>query len=130
MAQSNFQRGEWRQNQVNALGVDLAVCTNNLKCQTQLQANAIRRVANRTCMEIGGVWIDEGFTAQTPTIAIKAQSDAYFQILQQQPQMKEVLQLGNHVLWVAPNGTALVVDTTTGKERMSIAEIDALFGQP
>ena len=127
LAHSNYQLGQWRRNQVEQVGVDLAVCTNNLKGQCQLQASAIRRVAQRRCMEIGGVWIDEAFTAQTPTVSIKAQSEAYFRILERQPQMKEVFQLGNHVLWIAPNGSALVIDTTDGRDRISDREIDLLF---
>ena len=127
LAQANIQRGHWRQNQVDKLGVDLSVCTNNLKSQRQLSANAIRRVANRRCMEYGGVWIDEAFTARTPTVSIKAQSDAYFRLLARQPQMKEVFQLGNHVVWISPNGTGVVIDTTEGQERITDREIDALF---
>ena len=92
-------------------------------------ATAIRRVANRACMEFGGVWIDDAFTAKTPTLSVKAQSDAYFRILQRQPQMKEVFGLGNHVLWITPNGVALIVDTTAGKDQLSDVEIDALFSQ-
>jgi Ca-activated chloride channel family protein len=127
VAQSNYERGKYRENQVQKLGVDLAVSTNALKSQNQVTANAIRRVANRSCMEVGGVWIDESFTAKTPTLSVKAQSDAYFRILERQPQMKEVFQLGNHVLWITPRGTALVIDTTTGKDRLSDQEIDGLF---
>ena len=127
MARSNYQQGYWKRNQVNELGVNLALCTNNLKCQKQLTANAICRVANRNCMEIGGVWIDEAFTARTRTVSVKAQSAAYFRILERQPQMKDVFRLGNHVLWIAPNGTALVVDTTAGKDNLSDREIDLLF---
>jgi Ca-activated chloride channel family protein len=100
---------------------------NALKSQSQLKANAIRRVASRNCMEFGGVWIDDGFTARTPTLVIKAQSDAYFQILARQPQMKDVFKLGNHLVWITPNGTGLVIDSTDGKERISDREIAALF---
>ena len=126
-AQLNYHRGQLRDNQTSELGVSLSICTNNLKCQSQLQAKAIRNVANRNCMEIGGVWIDEAFDAQTKTVAVKAQSDAYFRILERQPQMKDVFQLGNHVVWIAPNGTGLVIDTTDGNEQMSDKEIDSLF---
>ena len=84
-------------------------------------------MARRNCLELGGVWIDEGFTDKTPTLTVKAQSPAYFRILERQPQMKEVFQLGNHVLWITPNGTGLVIDTTDGKDRVSDREIDALF---
>jgi len=129
LAQYNYQQGKYRQNQVGKLGVNLAISTNGLKSQSRLEPTAIRRVANRSCMEFGGVWIDEAFTAKTPTLAIKAQSDAYFRILQRQPQMKEVFGLGNHVLWIAPNGVALVVDAAAGKDQLSDREIDALFAQ-
>jgi Ca-activated chloride channel family protein len=126
-AKYNYQRGQLRSNQTGKLGVDLAQSTDGLKRQSQVQATAIRKVANRRCMEIGGVWIDEAFTAKTPTVSIKAQSDAYFRILEQQPRMKEVFQLGNHVVWITPNGTALVIDTTDGKEELNDTEIDVLF---
>ncbi len=127
LAQGNYRSGQLRQNQINKLGVDLSHSTNNLKNQTQLEATAIRRVANRNCMEFGGVWIDEDFTAKTKTLAIKAQSDAYFRILDRQPQMKDVFRLGNHVVWIAPNGMGLVIDTTDGNEQMTDREIDSLF---
>ena len=35
--------------------------------------------------------------------------------------------LGNHLVWVAPNGVALIIDAGTGKEKLSDAEVDALF---
>ena len=78
-------------------------------------------------MEIGGVWIDEKFDAKTPTLVVKAQSDAYFRILELQPQMKDVYRLGNHLVWMTPNGTALVVDTSEGKDKLDDAEIGKLF---
>ena len=126
-AHANYRNGQWRANQVRKLGVDLAVCTNGLKYQNQIQATAIRHVNKRNCMEIGGVWIDEAFNAKTPIVSVKAQSDAYFQILEQQPQMKDVFQLGNHVVWIAPNGTGLVIDSTDGKEQITDKEIELLF---
>jgi Ca-activated chloride channel family protein len=41
--------------------------------------------------------------------------------------MKDVFRLGNHLVWVAPGGQALVVDTQDGKEKMSDEEINKLF---
>ena len=32
--------------------------------------------------------------------------------------MKDVFQLGNHLVWVTPNGTALVIDTSDGKDKL------------
>lgn len=128
-AYANYQSGQFQRNQVRKLGVDLSVCTNTLKCQRQIRPTAVRRVANRNCMEIGGVWIDEGFSAQTPTVAVKAQSDAYFRILERQPQMTDVFRLGNYLVWIAPSGTALVIDTTDGKDAISDREIEMLFAR-
>jgi Ca-activated chloride channel family protein len=121
--------GNKQQNAVQngKLGVDLSVQTNNLRNQSRLEYTAQRNVGGRNCMEIGGVWIDDGFDPKMPVVAIKAQSDAYFRLLERQGQMKEVFQLGNHVLWVTPNKTALVIDTAEGKESLNDEEIDKLF---
>jgi hypothetical protein len=80
--------------QVGKLGVDLSVQTNTLRNQSRLEYAAQRNVGGRTCTEIGGVWIDEGFTDKTPVVAVKAQSDAYFRILERHAQVKDVFQLG------------------------------------
>ena len=85
------------------------------------------KAGNRNCLEVGGVWIDEGFDAKMPTVAVKAMSDAYFRMLERKPEMKEVFQLGNHLVWVTPSGTALVIDTSAGSEKLSDEEIDKLF---
>lgn len=127
LARGNYQSGKLLANQVSKQGVDLAVCTKILKCQSQLQAKAVLRVASRNCMEIGGVWIDEEFTASTSTVSVKAQSDAYFHILERQPQMKHVFRLGNHIVWITPHGIGLVIDTTDGIETITDKEIDLLF---
>ncbi len=41
--------------------------------------------------------------------------------------MSEVFRLGNHLVWVTPNGTVLVVDTVEGKEKVIDDEITKLF---
>jgi len=113
--------------QAGKLGVDLSIQMNNLRNQTRLEQTALRQVAKRNCVEIGGVWIDEGYEAKMPTVTVKAMSDAYFRILERHPEIKEVFQLGNHLLWVTPNGTALVIDTTDGKDKLADEDIDKLF---
>jgi Ca-activated chloride channel family protein len=113
--------------QAGKSGVDLAVYNCNLRNQMRLEQTAQRNAYGRNCMEIGGVWIDEKFDAKTPTLVVKAQSDAYFRILELQPKMKDVYRLGNHLVWMAPCGTALVIDTSEGKEKLDDAEIDKLF---
>jgi Ca-activated chloride channel family protein len=44
--------------------------------------------------------------------------------------MKELFQLGNHLVWVTPSGSALVIDTVEGQENLPDAAIDALFTTP
>src|SRR5207237_1015230 len=100
---------------------------NNLRNQARLTQTAQRQVAGRNCIEIGGVWIDEDFEPKMKTVTVKAMSAAYFRILERQPQVKEVFQLGNHLVWVAPNGSALVIDSGDGVETLPDADIDQLF---
>src|SRR5262249_9448522 len=115
--------------QTGELGVNLSVRMNNLRNQTRMEQTALRRVAGRNCLEVGGIWIDEGFDAKMKTVTVKAMSDAYFRILQRHPEVKAVFQLGNHLVWVTPNGTALVIDTNDGKDKLTDSEIDALFAE-
>jgi Ca-activated chloride channel homolog len=111
----------------NSVAVDLAVTANNLRCQDRLTQTANRRVNTRNCLEIGGVWIDEGFSNSMQAVVVKAQSDAYFRILEKQPNMKNVFRLGNHLVYVTPSNVALIVDTNDGKEKLDDKEIEKLF---
>ncbi|AWM38082.1 von Willebrand factor type A domain protein [Gemmata obscuriglobus] len=118
------ERGAYQSGQ---LGVDLSCAANNLRNQHRVSLTANRQVQGRNCLEIGGVWIDDGFQPNTKVVTVKAHSDAYFRVLEKQPQMKDVFLLGNHLVWVTPSGTALVVDLSEGQEKIEDNEIDALF---
>ena len=112
----------------DSLGVDLSIQSNNLRNQSQITRTASRVVQNRNCLEVGGVWIDDGFNPKMTTVTVKAMSDAYFRILQLHPKVREVFQLGNHLVWVTPSGTALIIDQNDGREELGrIADIDRLF---
>jgi Ca-activated chloride channel family protein len=113
--------------QTGRLGVNLAEASNYLRNQDRVCLTANRQVQGRNCLEVGGVWIDDAYKADTKSITVKAQSDAYFQILEKHPEMKDVFRLGNFVVWISPSGTALVIDQNNGKEKMDDAEIAALF---
>jgi Ca-activated chloride channel family protein len=113
--------------QEGKLGVDLSVDANNLRNQNRLTQSALKQVNGRNCLEIAGVWIDEGYDAKMKTVTVKAQGEAYFRMLERQPQIKEVFKLGNHLVWVTPSGAALIVDTNDGKDKLSDEEIDKLF---
>ena len=103
------------------------MCANNLRSQDRLTQTANQLVYGRNCLEVGGLWIDDGFTADLKTVIVKAQSDAYFKILEKNPKMKDVYRLGNHLVFVTPSKIALVIDQNDGKEALTDAEIDHLF---
>ncbi|MCI0704110.1 MAG: VWA domain-containing protein [Planctomycetia bacterium] len=115
--------------QTGQIGVDLSIAANGLRNQDRVCLTANRNVGGRNCLEVGGVWIDDAYKADTKSITVKAQSDAYFRILDKQPQMKDVYRLGNFVVWITPSGTALVIDQNDGKEKMTDAEIEELFSK-
>jgi Ca-activated chloride channel family protein len=62
-----------------------------------------------------------------PILVVKDPSEANFRILELQPRMKDVYRLGNHLVWVTPSGTALIIDTSEGKDKLSDVEINQLF---
>jgi Ca-activated chloride channel family protein len=113
--------------QAGSLSVDLSLQTETLRRQSRLSPTAVRRAAGRRCLEVGGVWIDEGFDLKMPTVTVKALSTAYFRILERHPKVRDAFRLGNHLVWVTPSGTALVIDAGDGRETMSDADIDRLF---
>ncbi len=120
-------QGQLKEAQTGQTGVELSMDLNQLKNQSQVGRNAQRMVQARNCIEINGVWIDDQLKKETPKFEIKAMSNAYFKLLERKPEMKEVLQLGNAVVWIAPNGTALIIDPASGKEEVTDEEIDRLF---
>ena len=122
-----YANGKYKQAQVGKVGVDVAICANSLRTQDRLTQTANCNVYGRNCLEVGGLWIDQGFTADMKTVVVKAQSDAYFKILEKYPAMKDVYRLGNHLVFVTPSKTALVIDLNDGKDKLTDAEIVALF---
>lgn len=126
-AKKQLNENNFRQTQQGKLGVDLSQQLNDMKNQTQ-QSQRAQRVANsRNCIELNGVWIDDQYKKDTPTLKIKTMSNAYFKILEKQPKMKEVFALSQNVVWITPNGTALVIDPNDGKEELTDEEIAKLY---
>ena len=117
-AKKALKNSDLAQVQAGVLGVDLSVQSARLRNQSQVVRTASRVVQNRNCVEIGGVWIDDGYNPKATVVTIKAMSNAYFRILEKNPQMREVFQLGNHLVWVTPSGTTLIIDQNDGQERL------------
>jgi Ca-activated chloride channel family protein len=109
------------------LGVDVALEVNALQTQSRVTGKTTRQVFGRTLVDLGGAWVDDKYDAKLPVVRVKAQSDAYFRLLEKQPKLKEVFQLGNRVAWVTPSGTLLVVEAGEGKDQLSDEEIAKLF---
>jgi Ca-activated chloride channel family protein len=107
-------------------GVDLALVLDDLRTGDKIAQAATKQAAGRTCVEVNGAWVDSAYDAKMPTVKVKAMSAAYFRILARHPDMKDVLRLGNRLVWVTPSGTALVIDAD-GKDTMGDDEIDRLF---
>jgi Ca-activated chloride channel homolog len=127
IAGRNYAGNQLRENQQGKLGVDLAITSNNLRNQDRLSQTANQKANGRSVVEVGGVWIDEKYDPKVKSVTVKAQSEAYFRILEKNPKMKEVYRLGNYILWIAPNGTALVIDGNAGQDKLPDAEIEAMF---
>ncbi len=126
-AANNALKGRKEGYQTGKLGVDLSCAAKELRNQRRVSLTANRQVYGRNCLEIGGVWIDDAYKSDTRSLTVKAQSDAYFRILELHPAMKDVFRLGNSVVWITPSGTALVIDSNGGKEQLGDKEIRTLF---
>jgi Ca-activated chloride channel homolog len=123
-----LRKGDLTDVQAGRLGVDLSIQCCNLRNQSRVEQTAQRDLLGRTCIEVGGIWIDTGYDVKkTKTVAVKALSDAYFRLLEKHPELKEVFRMGLHLVWVAPSGTALLLDTCDGKETLTDDEIASLF---
>jgi Ca-activated chloride channel family protein len=126
-AQAALAQKQHAQTQAGQLGVDLSVQSNTLRDQTRIALTPLRKIAGRTQLEIGGVWIDEGYQPDTPNFTVKALSPAYFRLLERQPQLRELYQLGNYLVWMTPSGFALVIDLDDGHETVGNVMLDYLF---
>jgi Ca-activated chloride channel family protein len=123
-----LRRGDRAGVQAGRLGVDLSIQCCNLRNQSRVEQTAQRDLLGRECIEVGGVWIDKGYDVKkTKTVAVRAMSDAYFRLLERHPELRQVFRMGNHLVWVTPSGTALLLDTCGGKETLTDDEIASLF---
>jgi Ca-activated chloride channel family protein len=119
---ANGQQGA----QTGKLGVDYALRLQALRSQDRLSKTLTRQAAGRTCVAIRGAWIDQDFDAKMTLVKVKAMSAAYFRLLEKHPELKEVFQMGNRIIWVTPSGTALVI-SAVGEEKMDDDAIARLF---
>lgn len=109
--------------QSGELGVNLSVEVDKLRRQTLLARSDQRQACGHDFQLMAGIWLDRAFQEKAPTITVKAQSDAYFRILEQYPEANEVLRLGNQLVWVTPSEIALVIATGMARRRSRIRKL-------
>ena len=126
-AQDELRRGAFRNTQEGTLGVNLSLNNTQLRNQSQTAQTATRWLGTRNALEVGGIWIDEAYKADMKSVTVKAQSAAYFRLLERRPELQKVFAIGNHLVWVSPSRTALIIDRDNGSEELTDAAIDALF---
>lgn len=78
-----------------------------LQKQDQLAAtlDAVKQVKNKTFHLRKGVWVDTTHKSETETKKIEFGSDAYFDLLKQEPDISKYLAIGKHVI-VSYKGTS------------------------
>jgi hypothetical protein len=126
-ASQALARGDTSALQTGELGVDLSLEVDKLRQQRLLSQASERKAAGREFQLIGGLWLDKDFKEKAEAIVVKAQSDAYFRIIERRPEARDVFRLGNALVWVTPSGTALVIDSKDGNSKLDDKEIDKLF---
>jgi Ca-activated chloride channel family protein len=84
-----------------------------------------RNVGGRTFTLENGRWTDTRFSTTARVTKVKAYSKAYFALLDQAPELREMFALGERVL--IAGGTAALEVTADGKEELSEPELQRLL---
>jgi Ca-activated chloride channel family protein len=84
-----------------------------------------RNVGGRTFTFVDGRWTDARYTSSARVTRVKAYSKAYFALMDEAPELREIFALGEKVL-VAGQGSALEIDNG-GREELSDLELQRLL---
>jgi len=106
---------QYADTQSGKLGVDLSIQVQNLRNQNRLDQDRPAQFQAATCLESAASGIDEGFDAKMTLVTVKAQTMPTSASWKRHNIVKDVYRLGNHIVWVTPSGTALVIDSHDGK---------------
>jgi Ca-activated chloride channel homolog len=63
-AKDSLKNGDKEKVQAGSLGVSQSLINDRLRNQSRLTMSATRNIANRTVLEVGGLWIDETFNSK------------------------------------------------------------------
>ncbi len=90
-------------------------------------ARAPKHVDSRTFIWHKGLWIEEDWLDnQVDPVRIKYLSDAWFKLIDIDPELGKILSLGQHVVFRLKTGKAILV-TDDGKDTLSKQDIRELF---
>jgi hypothetical protein len=110
-----------------AAAIDLSQRLAELKTEARAQASStLRTVASRRFRKLGDAWVDEGYKPGIPSIRVRVLGAAYFWLLARRPELGRIFALGEHVTWVSPSGTAIIV-SKDGPNEIDHATLDRLF---
>jgi uncharacterized Fe-S cluster-containing protein len=70
---------------------------------------AVKHVGKKVFTLLDGRWVDNAFKKDMKTTTVKFGSEEYFKLLNEKPDLKDFLALGQRVTVVLEDGTALVV---------------------
>jgi len=87
----------------------------------------VQRKGGRQFFNYRGVWVDERFNGKEILTKIKWGSDAYFHLLREHPEFREILSLGRRVIFVIVEGKAVVIDPAEGRESFTNEEMKDLL---
>jgi Ca-activated chloride channel homolog len=109
--------------------IELAERVADLKAAMTAETPASHQaVGGRRFRKVGDAWVDQAFTASTPTLRLRVLGEAYFRLLAQHHELGPIFALGNRVTWVSPSGTAVEIDTE-GQDEVPDATLDRLFAR-
>lgn len=109
--------------------VDTAQALSQLKLADQDMVGDVRTIGEKTFVNYAGIWVDHAYDAEKhkDLFSIQYLSKAYFQLIEKDPRHKEILALGERVVWISPTGRAIAIDSK-GKETLTEKEFSNLFG--
>lgn len=93
----------------------------------QVTVQQVRNAGNRTLFQSGENWIENTYTKEQKVTNIKAYSPAYFQLLERDPSLGQVMSVGPQVLFTV-NGNAIQI-ADSGLESLSAADMKNIFGK-
>jgi Ca-activated chloride channel family protein len=108
--------------------VDVAQALADLKTTVREGARSerVRVIADKRFHNIDGVWIDDSVVEKSPRVRVKFVGESYFKLLDKHPEIREILALGDRIVWRSPAGSTVLIDDE-GEETLSDAAIDQLF---